>query len=338
MVLKKYFLILLLSLLPLSAVGAEVELFKVTTREALQPLIVPVRKNETVSEALQNHYKSLQKDPGLTELFSGRTPHLTVTHSEKLSLDASREARVLLIANLPKDYTKDSQRVKNFANIFRAKKQNSFILPVAAAHHFSAQDQAAFHQAIVEHFPMMVAMGGDDVATELYQRQDFHARNTISSRDRAEISLIQAYTKAQKGFLLGVCRGSQLTAVSLGYKLIQDVPFHIGETVAHANDWHEIRLRKTTHNILATTPGTQNNKLFVNSLHHQAVAFKPGGPLELAAIGADGVTEATEFKNGKGLLLQFHPELMNNKLGSEILFKTLAQKQKVAAPLCNSVF
>lgn len=318
---------------------AAVSLYEVHTQEALLPLIIPVRTNETVQSALNAHSKLISSVPELVELFNGRTPQLTVRQSKKLELNPSRESRVLLVANLPKDYTKDTQRVQNFAKIFKQQKQNSFILPVAAGSHLNLNDKAAYHQAIIEHFPMMVAMGGDDVNTDLYKQQDFHSKNTIKARDEAELALIKDYTKAGKGFLLGVCRGSQLTAVALGYKLIQDVPFHVGESVKHSDHWHDIKLLKTSHQILSSTQRAEaRSSLYVNSLHHQAVVFHKGGPLELAAIGADGVTEATEFKNGKGMLLQFHPELMDNKLGSEILYQTLRQKNKVAAPLCNGVF
>lgn len=336
--LKKFFTFLIIAATPQLAI-ANVSLYEIHTKEALLPLILPVRNQESVQDALKAHLNTLSKNPDLAELFSGRTPVLTVEKSIKLELNTAREHRTLLIANLPKDYTKDTQRVQNFAKIFKQAKQISYILPVAANLHLNANDKAAFHQALVEHFPMMVAMGGDDVATDLYKQTDFHARNTLRARDEAELSLIKDYTRAGKGFLLGVCRGSQLSAVALGYKLIQDVPFQIGEKVQHSDHWHDIKLLPTTHKILKNTPNNQGaDKLFVNSLHHQAVSFKPGGPLELAAVGADGVTEATEFKNGKGLLLQFHPELMGNELGSKILFQTVKQKTRIAAPLCNGIF
>lgn len=318
---------------------ASINLYEVYTQEALLPIVIPVRSNESVQSALMAHSKLISSTPELAELFNGRTPQLTLRQAKRLELNKTRENRVLLVANLPKDYTKDTQRVKNFAQIFKQQKQASYILPVAAGLHLNLNDKASYHQAIIEHFPMLVAMGGDDVNTDVYKQKDFHSKNTIKARDEAEIALIKAYTKAEKGFLLGVCRGSQISAVALGYKLIQDVPFQIGESVKHSDHWHDIKLFKTSHQILKSTQGTGNsNSMYVNSLHHQAVVYHKGGPLELAAIGSDGVTEATEFKNGKGMLLQFHPELMNNTLGSEILFQTVRQKIRVSAPLCNGIF
>jgi putative glutamine amidotransferase len=78
--------------------------------------------------------------------------------------------------------------------------------------------------------------------------------------------------------------------------------------------------------------------LLVNSYHHQAVIFREGGPLEIAARSADGVTEATEFKNGRGLLLQFHPELMDNDLGFEIIKKAVSVKDRALPLRCSRTF
>jgi putative glutamine amidotransferase len=54
--------------------------------------------------------------------------------------------------------------------------------------------------------------------------------------------------------------------------------------------------------------------------------------------GLGTVWLATELKNGRGLLLQFHPELMGNELGALIIKKALHQKNKVLAPFCGRVF
>ncbi len=97
--------------------------------------------------------------------------------------------------------------------------------------------------------------------------------------------------------------------MALGYELVQDIPIQIGKTVSHGDDWHEITLSKTKNGLLQSV-AEKTSTLYVNSYHHQAVIFKDDGPLQIAARSKDGVTEATEFKNGRGLLLQFHPEYM----------------------------
>lgn len=302
------------------------------------PLILPVKHGETPAMAAERYLKNLAGNAELMELFEGRPPDLP-RDGFKLLEDSTREKRALLIANLPKDYTRNSQRVTNFKHIFAQARHASYILPINANLGLSLEESRDLFKQISEKFPLLVAMGGDDVDPSKYKKMNTHSHNTTPIRDQFEIQLIKSYVAQEKGFLLGVCRGSQISAVALGYQLIQDVPFHIGDKISHANDWHEIRVLETTHNLLRTLiPSSGMETLKVNSLHHQAVIFKEGGPLQLAAQGPDGVTEATEFKNGRGLLLQFHPELMNNELGSKILWRVIQQKNLVMPSRCSRLF
>ncbi|WII71615.1 gamma-glutamyl-gamma-aminobutyrate hydrolase family protein [Bdellovibrio sp. 22V] len=313
-----------------------IRLYEWNPGNTLAPLILPVRGNETPEMAANRYLKELNKNSDLMELFEGRTPDIRLQGFKPLQ-DGNREARALLIANLPKDYTKNSQRVVNFKKIFQQAKHQSYILPINANLGLSAKESRDLFKQIGEKFPFLVAMGGDDVHTQLYKQENFHARNTIPARDQFEIELIKSYVAQEKGFLFGVCRGSQISSVALGYRLIQDVPFHVGNDVAHANDWHDIDVKDTKHGLLKSlTDGT--GKLYVNSLHHQSVVYTEGGPLQIAARSHDGVTEATEFKNGRGLLLQFHPELMNNQLGSKILWRVIQQKNVVMPRRCSQIF
>ncbi|WP_413557110.1 gamma-glutamyl-gamma-aminobutyrate hydrolase family protein [Bdellovibrio sp. HCB209] len=317
--------------------AGEVTLYQwLATGHMSAPLILPVKSGETPEAAAERYFSNLEKHPDLMELFQGQRPAIRVENLTPLSLE--RENRALLIANLPKDYGMNSQRVNNFKRIFKQAGHISYLLPINANLGLTLEETRSMFNKISESFPMMVAMGGDDVEPSMYKKDNYHSRNTVPTRDQFEISLIKSYVAAEKGFLLAVCRGSQITSVALGYKLLQDVPVQVGPELPHGNDWHEIKVNKTTHGILASLLPQGSDKLFVNSLHHQAVQFKPGGPLELAATAADGVTEATEFKNGRGILLQFHPELMENELGDKILYKVLKQKTKVMPPSCSKVF
>lgn len=318
-------------------VNAEaIQLYEWTPGTTLAPLILPVRGSETPEMAAQRFLRELNKNTDLMELFEGRLPDLPMQGFKPLD-NSQRENRALLIANLPKDYSKNSQRISNFKKIFAQTRHRSYILPIKANLGLSGSETRDLFNQISERFPFMVAMGGEDVEPSLYKKENFHAKNTNPTRDKFEIELIKHYTSQEKGFLLGICRGSQISSVALGYQLIQDVPFHVGNELSHGNDWHDIKVYETKSNILKSMSDSQG-KLFVNSLHHQSVIFKTDGPLQIAARSHDGVTEATEFKNGRGLLLQFHPEFMANETGSKILWKVIQQKNTVMPRLCGAVF
>lgn len=318
------------------SIQAQVRLFVVHTENTLAPLVVVAKSHETVQQAWQRYLKNLEKHADLMELFAGRNPHLEISSAEEIT-QRSLDKTVLLLANLPKDYTQDSLRVEKFQKSFALEGQQSLILPIAAGLGLNLAENQEFLKIVSEKFPFMVAMGGDDVDPAKYGKENLHSRNVVPTRDRYEIQVIKSYVQTEKGFLLGVCRGSQISAVALGYKMHQHVPFHIGTDVAHGNDWHDIKLLKTNHNILMKLAPPEGT-LHVNSLHHQAVRYHEDGPLQIAARSQDGVTEALEFKNGRGLLLQFHPELMDNALGEEILKQIVQHKSRLQIGSCKKVF
>ncbi|QDK38135.1 gamma-glutamyl-gamma-aminobutyrate hydrolase family protein [Bdellovibrio sp. NC01] len=301
-------------------------LYEWNSGHTLAPMVIPVRVDETPEQAARRYLSEMAKNSCLMNLFENHIPQLPLDGFSLLE-ENRWEPRVLMIANLPFDYSMHSPRILGFQKVFHRMKERCFILPINANLGLTYEETTEFFQLISNHFPFMVAMGGDDVDPTLYRQINSHCRKVTPSRDQFEAALIKSYVEKDQGFLLGVCRGSQIASVALGYQLIQDVPEQIGHKVAHANDWHTIEIQGTSNNILRSL-SSNSSQILVNSIHHQSVVYREGGLLEIAAVASDGVTEATEFKNGKGLLLQFHPELMNNDLGEEILMLALNQRKK----------
>jgi len=300
------------------------------------PLLIYAPKGRSPSDMLQKYEKALNHNSEMVELFQGKRAYLELVRFEPITLEQIQE-KAVLIANHPKDYSNNSDRLLSFQKHFRINQVESILLPFAYDLVLRLPERRDFINKIANYSRLLVSMGGQDVHTALYGQENFHAVDTNLVRDRFELDLVRKYIQAEKGFFLGVCRGSQLASVALGYKLIQDLPFLKGDKVLHASNWHEIELLKTRHALLAQIfPG--RTTLNVNSLHHQAVVFKDGGPLELSAKTKDQTVEATEFKNGKGLLLQFHPEYMNNEDGKAILTGVIRYKKRLHGLRCQSVW
>jgi putative glutamine amidotransferase len=177
-------------------------------------------------------------------------------------------------------------------------------------------------------------MGGDDVTPEFYSEKVTHARKFIKLRDFHEIELIRHYYLKEQGFIFGVCRGLQITSVALGYKLYQDIETEIGSKVKHASNDHPIQLVDTDHQLLKNMGLSAHFDVY--SYHHQSVKFHAGGPLQVAALSEDGVIEALEFKNGKGLLVQFHPELKDS-VETRLMMSAVSAKSR-ALHSCENVF
>lgn len=295
-----------------------------------RPFLLPVKDRETPQQAAARYLKLIDKTSELAELL----------WEKKIDLEASRfyplkatGSKVLLLANRAQDYTQNSERVNNLSKILAKTNRSTYLLPVAIAGILGVQEKQEFYDLITDKFPVAFALGGDDVDPKYYKSENFHSHPQSSVRDQYEISFIQNYYRRGKGFIFGICRGAQLTAIALGYKLIQDIPFQISNPISHQNDYHSLVFNPTKNQILSEAVGLNRN-VSVKSIHHQAVQFHQNGPLEIAALSQDGVVEALEDKGGKALLVQFHPELMTEPIGEKIILKALDQPKTNQRRIC----
>lgn len=326
-----------------SLASAKMRLVEWHVENVLAPLILPVRDTETPWDASERYLKNLAKNPDLLELFNFEIPILKTIQFKELSA-AGANHRVLLQANSAADYTKKSERVEKFKLYFEKMNQDNFLLPIDPALGLAFFEQREVFDLVYENFAIYAGLGGDDVDPQLARQENFHSREIRAERDLAEIKLISHFIRRgqnekntlKKSFYFGTCRGSQIASVALGYKLIQDIPVQVATKIDHSEDWHTIQILPTTNKILSQS--STRSTLKVNSWHHQAVIFKKGGFLELAAVSPDGIVEATEFKNGRGLLIQFHAELMNNLLGQQILAEVIKAKDRSGSLICKKLF
>ncbi|MNT23409.1 Peptidase C26 [compost metagenome] len=162
-------------------------------------------------------------------------------------------------------------------------------------------------------------MGGADVTPSTYGQEVTYARDFNLERDTLEIALIQAYVKAGKGFVFGVCRGLQITSVALGLEMkYQDIPAEAKTFTNHDGQNHESFQRKTPFRLLETfLGGAQPYSIY--SFHHESVDYKPNNYVVLASVSPEGIVEALEFANGRGLLTQGHPEMYTTSKGRKIM-------------------
>jgi putative glutamine amidotransferase len=154
----------------------------------------------------------------------------------------------------------------------------------------------------------LVLVGGADIPPAAYNQQP-HSTTIEMPRRRFnfERTLINRWFDTGKP-MLGVCLGMQMTNVSRGGTLVQDIPSQIGSDIDH-------RAKSANHPVdidpasrLAAILGTRRAEVY--SFHHQAVGeLAPN--LEIVARSPDGVPEAMERTDGPfGLFVQWHPELM----------------------------
>ena len=133
--------------------------------------------------------------------------------------------------------------------------------------------------------------------------------NINNERDLPEL-LLTRYAFDRQMPVLGICRGIQTLAMSLGGHVEQDIK-PSPTLIKHSQTSHQ---STQTHSV-NIKPGTMLSDIFdgedtiyVNSFHHQAVD-NPGNHMRTAATAPDGTIEAIESSEQKPVIgVQWHPE------------------------------
>lgn len=133
--------------------------------------------------------------------------------------------------------------------------------------------------------------------------------NINNERDLPEL-LLTRYAFDRQLPMLGICRGIQTLAMSLGGHVEQDIK-PTPTLIKHSQTSHQ---STQTHSV-NIKPGTMLSDIFdgedtiyVNSFHHQAVD-NPGKHMRTAATAPDGNIEAIESSEQKPVIgVQWHPE------------------------------
>jgi len=186
----------------------------------------------------------------------------------------------------------------------------------------------------LDNIDALLLSGGGDFNPLWCGEEPVPALHGINShRDLPELLTVRlAYNRQLP--MLGICRGIQTMAMALGGKVRQDIDTTGADTaecktverVKHSQDteWRG----EPTHSV-GIEPGSvlhsiyKKDRIFVNSLHHQAVGTC-GRRLNVSAYAADGVVEAIESSEHKSILgVQWHPEWMEEGLP---LFQWLVER------------
>lgn len=159
---------------------------------------------------------------------------------------------------------------------------------------------------------LVVTGGAFDVPPALYGDATQH--ETVATKD-ARTAFEYAMLKGcieRKIPILGICGGQQLLNVVLGGTLIQHIPDHVENALAHeqpnprTEPGHHVTVKENTllHRIVGVA------QFDVNSAHHQAVDGPAPGSV-VSALAEDGVIEAIELPLSAHpfcLGVQWHPE------------------------------
>ncbi len=150
--------------------------------------------------------------------------------------------------------------------------------------------------------------GGEDVDPR-YQNEDPVVKLGMVNPFRDKFELILAKLAYGRSIpTLGICRGVQVMAISLGGAVHQDISEI--QSVKHSQE----APRWATSHKVTIDPSSKlfswlkSNEVFTNSFHHQAIRKVPDGMKQVATAG-DGICEAIESCDSRLYVgVQWHPE------------------------------
>ena len=157
--------------------------------------------------------------------------------------------------------------------------------------------------------------GGEDVDPRFYQADPSDKLGRVTMRyDRAWIFAAQ-YAARKQIPIFGICLGMQITNVAFGGSLYQDMSENPNNTILHTQHqvrdypMHRVEIRADSR--LAAILG--ETSVYTNTMHHQSVRQAAAG-FRIAARASDGVVESLENESGSIILVQWHPEELQDSV------------------------
>lgn len=316
---------------------ADVKLFALRPSKSHLEYLIPVREGFRLVDELKLYKDAIRANSELTNAITNAQLD-QLKPGQIRELNNEKSSRVLILANSGYDLGvppseggqarlgKLVQKISNSTNLI--------VLPLAISINLSSTERSEFYSKISSNFSSVIALGGADVSPNLYNEENIKSRDINLTRDKFELGFLQYWIKNSQGFLYGICRGHQLIAVALGYKLFQHIDTH-GD-----GEWesHKIIFQNTQSNVFKKIFNAKLPFINVNSFHHQAVQYsKQNQEIEIAAVAPDGIVESLVSKDGRIFTTQFHPEFMDNYASGKF-FNYLNQKFIRKSSRCQYMF
>ncbi|MCB0415348.1 MAG: gamma-glutamyl-gamma-aminobutyrate hydrolase family protein [Bdellovibrionales bacterium] len=310
-------------------------------------LIVPVIDKESPLEATQRYINSFKENPLLRELVPKAYQNIELYSLQGSFLSEwpkSSRPKLAFIANWAEDLEPNGERINRNIQRFQQAGSDPFVIPISADLGLSLQETRAFHLELARHFDILVALGGDHIATELYQKQNMTSPedwNSNITRDRSEFNLISAYKtlpRLKKGLFFGICRGHQFNGLIDGHELRSigkaeaDHFNSTGDSATTKQTWHPVSVEESSllarllrgflHPLKGNRFFSKENEaenfsnrvgVVVNSIHQQVVILREDAISRPVAFHSPTMIEALESvpdENNKiiSLSIQFHGE------------------------------
>lgn len=212
------------------------------------------------------------------------------------------------IRNAPDNETQYTADLKQSAYIEAIEKSGGIPLTLPSLHRFNSE----IIQRQIETIDALLIQGGLDVTPSIYNEEPKPELGfTDLELDNYSIEAIKQAAK-RKIPILGICRGMQIINVCFGGTLYQDLKYAGLDSDSHRQDFNACEYKHTINvekNSLLSKLFPNNETLYVNSFHHQAVKDLAKN-FVVEAKSSDDIIEAIRLNDENQWIfgVQFHPE------------------------------
>jgi len=157
---------------------------------------------------------------------------------------------------------------------------------------------------------ILIVHGGADISPALYGKGRSHrtfAEDHPSHRDSIEWALMHS-AKQKNIFIFGICRGAQMLCAAAGGYLIQDVDNHAGAAHMVVDDEGTLFSVNSLHHQMQAPWGV--NHIILAKAHRKLSDYYLD---ENTMVQVPEEPEAVFYPDFKGLGVQWHPEMLNEK-------------------------
>ena len=271
-------------------------------------MLLPRVNSESFLDSRHRYLSEFNSRPGLVKVNNG--PLNLPPGEHRLFVPKAKGLTAFIKANDKEDMSEAPEDVLNFVNPLAERGLTSFLLPMNMELGLSASDKTELQYFLAREPDLQIGLGGDDLDPALMGQtnHDGLSRNVSLDRDASEAEFWKIVLREQKSFVVAVCRTQQFIMSLMGYHLVRDLESQLSISGHEGKVFHPITVRKRSL-LDPVFEEMRSGRVFSN--HHQGFFnIRDDGNILPVAVDEHGIFEAGVFKNGMGLALQFHPELM----------------------------
>ncbi|MES2856981.1 MAG: gamma-glutamyl-gamma-aminobutyrate hydrolase family protein [Bdellovibrionota bacterium] len=285
------------------------------------PLVIYRADGESAIDSAKRYLKHFNASEELVEISEKK---LEIPLTGFSDLVRQTDNPLMLVSTSEPQQFRGSKNGKSWFKQLSDLGSEVYVLPVVHDLGLTKAQAAEYRDLLTQTFDGVLALGGADVDPSLYGDKNRQAEGTLKFRDVSELKLIKSFLEMKNNAVFGICRGAQLTAVALGYKLHQDIGIETSNSHYHIANDHPITWVESAKSILKNALASFTSDF--PSQHHQAIIAESNSDGELVLVAkhqptpdVTPISEAFEFKNRIGFLTQWHPERDKTEKGFVVM-------------------